>query len=255
MNWRSTRSRGRSAASSAIVVRFGLPRTAPERPSSRIRRSTVQRATRMAFAVELRPDLRCAIDPEVLGGAPGRSRLSARRRGSNEPTSVGVSPTNTSTGRTATPRRSARPRNDHDARRCRRSSLPAVELGREETRRALENLVRPAQLPVLPLERSSAAPAHRTSTRPDDPRRSRPAAPTSGPSPPSEASFSATDRIASPLRPGAAARPRRPSEPLAFTHLHRVPPRPSPFCHGSILPRDRACALPGEVQGVGGSRL
>ena len=43
---RSTRSPGRPAASSAIVVRRGLPRTAPRRPRSRISRSMVQRATR-----------------------------------------------------------------------------------------------------------------------------------------------------------------------------------------------------------------
>ena len=43
----STRSRGRSAVSSAVVVRFGLPRTAPARPSSRMSRSMVQRATLM----------------------------------------------------------------------------------------------------------------------------------------------------------------------------------------------------------------
>jgi hypothetical protein len=33
--------------SSPIVVRFGLPRTAPRKPRSRISRSIVQRATRM----------------------------------------------------------------------------------------------------------------------------------------------------------------------------------------------------------------
>jgi len=42
---RPTRSRARSAAGSAVVVRLTLPRTAPCRPSAAIRRSTVQRAT------------------------------------------------------------------------------------------------------------------------------------------------------------------------------------------------------------------
>ena len=40
-----TRSAGRAAAGSATVVRLTLPRTAPARPRSPIRRSTVQRAT------------------------------------------------------------------------------------------------------------------------------------------------------------------------------------------------------------------
>jgi hypothetical protein len=42
-----TRSRARSAAGSAIVVRLTLPRRAPSRPSARIKRSTVHRATGM----------------------------------------------------------------------------------------------------------------------------------------------------------------------------------------------------------------
>jgi hypothetical protein len=42
---RSTRSGARSACWSAIVVMTLLPRTAPAMPTSRISRSTVQRAT------------------------------------------------------------------------------------------------------------------------------------------------------------------------------------------------------------------
>ncbi|RPK83083.1 hypothetical protein EES46_26035 [Streptomyces sp. ADI98-10] len=45
---RSTRSGARSAAGSTIVVITLLPRTAPVMPSSRMRRSTVQRATECA---------------------------------------------------------------------------------------------------------------------------------------------------------------------------------------------------------------
>ena len=42
---RPTRSAGRGAAGSGTVVRLRLPRRAPARPSWRISRSTVQRAT------------------------------------------------------------------------------------------------------------------------------------------------------------------------------------------------------------------
>jgi len=44
---RSTKSTGRSPRSPGIVVRRFLPRTTPWRPSARIRRSTVHRATSM----------------------------------------------------------------------------------------------------------------------------------------------------------------------------------------------------------------
>src|SRR4030095_3244839 len=57
------------------------------------------------------------------------------------------------TGRRAAPCRSARPRTGPCARGCRRSSVgSAVELRREESRRGLEDLIRPAQLPDLPLQ-------------------------------------------------------------------------------------------------------
>lgn len=45
VNRRRTRSAGSRVAGSAIVVRIPRPRTAPRNPSSRINRSTVQRAT------------------------------------------------------------------------------------------------------------------------------------------------------------------------------------------------------------------
>src|SRR4051794_13101434 len=56
-------------------------------------------------------------------------------------------------GRTATSCRSARPRTRRDGRRCTRLPLRLrVELPREESRRRFQNLIRPAQLAVLPLE-------------------------------------------------------------------------------------------------------
>jgi len=45
--FRSARSRARSAAGSAIVVRLTTPRRAPTRPISAINLSTVHRATRI----------------------------------------------------------------------------------------------------------------------------------------------------------------------------------------------------------------
>lgn len=45
LNWRETRSAGRAAASSVMVVRLTFPRTAPASPAAFISRSTVQRAT------------------------------------------------------------------------------------------------------------------------------------------------------------------------------------------------------------------
>ncbi len=42
---RFTRSAGRDASASAVVVLFGLPRTVPQMPSARISRSTVHLAT------------------------------------------------------------------------------------------------------------------------------------------------------------------------------------------------------------------
>src|SRR5690348_12103548 len=58
-----------------------------------------------------------------------------------------------STGRSPGSGRSARPRTSSDARRCSGSSRrSAVELRPEENRRALQDLVRPAELAVLPFE-------------------------------------------------------------------------------------------------------
>ena len=74
----------RPLSGSAIVVFLTFPRTAPARPSSRISRSTVQRATGDALAVELQPDLACAVDAEVLPVHPSDLDLQvlvALRRG------------------------------------------------------------------------------------------------------------------------------------------------------------------------------
>ena len=154
--------------------------------------------------------------------------------------------TRTSTGRTASLYRSARPRKDHDGRRCRRSSMTAVDLGREETRRRLEDRVRSAQLPVLTLKRfqmltlisREPSPAIFVDLDPGHPLpnclRCRP-----------ELLRDRTDRL--PPRPGVLLGPaHHPNS--ALTQLDEIPPRASLFCHGSILPRDRACALPEEIQ-------
>ena len=58
VNWRSTRSPGRSVASSPTVVRQDRPRTTPCRPILRIRRSTVQRATALRSRLSWRQTLR-----------------------------------------------------------------------------------------------------------------------------------------------------------------------------------------------------
>src|SRR5690606_7057713 len=64
---RSTRSAGRSKSWPLSVVAVHVrPRRAPERPISRISHSMVQRATVTPLGVELRPDLRRAVDEEVL---------------------------------------------------------------------------------------------------------------------------------------------------------------------------------------------
>ena len=74
-NWRCTRSAGRAAAGSAIVVRLTLPRTAPVRPSSAISRSTVQRATWMPSRLSCQPHLAGAVDAVVRGVDPRDLRL------------------------------------------------------------------------------------------------------------------------------------------------------------------------------------
>src|SRR3954468_13143292 len=61
-NCRLTQSSGHGAALSLIVVRTGLPRTAPCRPMARISRATVQRTT---LIPSLSPDLPNAVDAEV----------------------------------------------------------------------------------------------------------------------------------------------------------------------------------------------
>jgi hypothetical protein len=56
--FRPTRSAGRPAAWSGVVVRRGLPRRTPCRPSSPMRRSTVQRATAIPSRCSCRHTLR-----------------------------------------------------------------------------------------------------------------------------------------------------------------------------------------------------
>ena len=66
VNWRSTRSAGRVAAGSLIVVRrMTPPRRTPCNPSSRISRSTVQRATGMPSRLSV-SHLARHIDPVVV---------------------------------------------------------------------------------------------------------------------------------------------------------------------------------------------
>jgi hypothetical protein len=60
---RSSRSPGRAAASAGMVVRRGLPRTAPHRFALRINRSTVQRATGMPSRCSCRHTLRAPYTP------------------------------------------------------------------------------------------------------------------------------------------------------------------------------------------------
>src|SRR5207248_6553334 len=84
--------------------------------------------------------------PRSSRRAPERSRASAPHRDVRERTAVGLSPPNTYAARTATLCRSARPRTAPGAHRYRRSLPLAVELGREESRRRLQDLIRPAQL-------------------------------------------------------------------------------------------------------------
>jgi putative transposase len=62
-NCRCTRSAGRGAVGSGIVVRLALPRVAPLRPSSAISRSTVQRATVMPSRLSANHTLRAPYTP------------------------------------------------------------------------------------------------------------------------------------------------------------------------------------------------
>src|SRR5215472_7816961 len=89
--------------------------------------------------------------------ARARSPPSAPRPAAAAPTAAWRWRRSRWTGRPPAPGRSARPRTGPCAHRCSwspRSS--AVELGREESRRALQDLVGTPQLPVLPLELGDA---------------------------------------------------------------------------------------------------
>src|SRR5690606_29096437 len=141
---------------------------------------------------------------------------------------------------------SARPRTYPDKRRCKQSRLVStVELGREEKRRRPQDLIRPTQLPVLPLQLLQPLPVvcaqPRTRTlidlRPANPLTHRLRRRT-------EHLSDRTNRL-----------PLRPISSLALTdqphrttpHLRRILPRPRLLAHNSILSTDRACAKPGEV--------
>ena len=72
-NWRSTRSGGRTAAGSAIVVRTVFCRRTPCQPWRRIIRSTVRLGHRDALALQVRPHLHdpysdSGLAPPVLVG-------------------------------------------------------------------------------------------------------------------------------------------------------------------------------------------
>lgn len=91
----------------------------------------------------------------------------------------------------------------------------AVELGREESRSRLQDFVGPTQLAILTLQFFEA--------------------------------FTFISRDAgSPALINLDALHPLPNRSLA--HLRRIPARPSLLGHGSIRPRTRACALPGELQ-------
>ena len=62
---RSTRSAGRAALSSGMVVRLVSPLTTPFRPSRRMRRSTVQRATPIPSRCSWRHTLRAPYTPNL----------------------------------------------------------------------------------------------------------------------------------------------------------------------------------------------
>ena len=65
LNCRLTRSSGRSAAASLMVVRTTLPRLTPCRPRRFMSRSTVQRATVMRSRLICLPDLIGAVDLHI----------------------------------------------------------------------------------------------------------------------------------------------------------------------------------------------
>ena len=118
---RSTRSAGRGAAASGVVVRLVLPGARPPDPAhaSGARRCSGRPDP---LAVELSPDLARAVDAEVLAVDPARSRSSTRSSRTLEPMAADVWRRNRWTGRSAAACRSARPRTGPCCGRCRRSS-------------------------------------------------------------------------------------------------------------------------------------
>ena len=103
LNRRRTRSAGRAAAGPATVVRFRLPAPRAGSPSSRISRSTVQRATGDALAVQRQPDLAGAVDAVVRPACTRPISASAARRAPPAPTAPGGRRRSRSTGRSCTP--------------------------------------------------------------------------------------------------------------------------------------------------------
>ena len=63
VNWRSTRSAGLAAFTSETVVRCLFPLTTPQSPRSRIKRSTVHRATVTPWRCNWRHTLRAPYTP------------------------------------------------------------------------------------------------------------------------------------------------------------------------------------------------
>ena len=164
---RSGDRRGRSddAACSSADGRalVGRPRRAPQSPSSRIRRSTVQRATAIALAVELGPDLVGPVDPSRLSSwtrlISAFSSSSRTRSSAGRPAPGGVvgggSELQGPADRLDSPSTLV-------GRRCSALLLRStVELGREENRGVLQDLVRPPELTVLLLEVLEALRARR----------------------------------------------------------------------------------------------
>jgi len=156
---RSTRSAGRAASSSGMVVRLVSPLTTPFRPSSRISRIYRAACHPDPFTVKLAPYLAGSVHPEVRLPHPADLRSQLPRRAGTGPSTApvhvpGVCAHSKWTGRSATQHKSARPRTPGGAHpRRRSSSRSAVELRLREIRRRFpQDLIRPAQLTVLPAQ-------------------------------------------------------------------------------------------------------
>src|SRR5690554_2945293 len=124
---------------------------------------------------------------------------------------------------------------------------PALDShGREESRSGLQDLIGPAQFPVLPLQTLETLPLIRTQPRlsalidlnPPHPLTDRLRRRT-------QLLGNRNDRL--PLRVAMLlSLEHHPNSPIP--QLHRILPRPLLLCHDSILSRSGACALLGEVQ-------